>query len=227
MKIKGFQKSSFIDYPDKISAVIFTGGCNFRCGYCHNGELVINKLEALKTEEVFALLEKRKKYIDAVCISGGEPTLQKDLPEFLSRIKSLGFLVKLDTNGTNPDVLTELLKRELLDYIAMDIKAPLKKYRKITLEKADIEKIKRSVEIIKNSKVEYEFRTTVCKELISPSDILAIAKEIRGCRKYTIQNYRESENILSGKKYTPYKKEELEVVVSEIKDYFSKFLIRY
>jgi pyruvate formate lyase activating enzyme len=227
LKIKGFQKSSFIDYPDKISAVIFTGGCNFRCPYCHNSELVYNKSDSLESEEILDYLKKRKKYLDGVCISGGEPTLQKDLAGFIEKLKALDYLVKLDTNGTSPETVKELLDKSLIDYVAMDIKAPFSKYRSVVIEKTDIDKIKETVEILKNSAIDYEFRTTICKELVTAKDILTIAKDLRGSKRYTLQNYRYSDNTLSSIKYTPYKREELELVVEEIKGYFDKFQIRY
>lgn len=227
MKVKGFQKSSFIDYPDKIAAVVFTGGCNFRCPYCHNRELVYNMGENIDEEELFSELEKRKKYLDGVCITGGEPTLQPELDEFILKLKGMGYLIKLDTNGTSPKVLKSLLERNLLDYIAMDIKAPIQSYRSVAVEKVAIEAIEESIELIRESGVDYEFRTTICKEILSTADILKIAKRIKGSMKYTLQNYRDSGNILSGKSYTPYKKEELELLIEEIKGYFGKFHIRY
>jgi pyruvate formate lyase activating enzyme len=227
LNIKGFQKSSFIDYPDKIAAVVFTGGCNFRCPYCHNKELVYNIGENIDEREIIGELQRRKKYLDGVCITGGEPTLQTGIRDFIVRIKRLGYLVKLDTNGTSPEVLKLLIGEGLLDYIAMDIKAPLQNYRSVTVDRVDIEKIKESIEIIKCSGVDYEFRTTICKELLSAGDILKIAKSLKGSMKYTLQNYRESGNILSGEKYTPYKREELELLIEEIKSYFDKFHIRY
>lgn len=227
MKVKGFQKSSFIDYPDKIAAVVFTGGCNFRCPYCHNRELVYNMGENIDSEEIFSELKKRKKYLDGVCITGGEPTLQQGLDEFILKLKGMGYLIKLDTNGTSPKVLKSLLERNLLDYIAMDIKAPIQSYRSVAVEKVDIEAIEESIELIRESGVDYEFRTTICKELLSTADILKIAKRIKGSMKYTLQNYRDSGNVLSGKSYTPYKKEELELLREEIKGYFGKFHIRY
>lgn len=227
MKVKGFQKSSFIDYPDKIAAVVFTGGCNFRCPYCHNRELVYNMGENIDEEELFSELEKRKKYLDGVCITGGEPTLQPGLDEFILKLKGMEYLIKLDTNGTSPKVLKSLLERNLLDYIAMDIKAPIQSYRSVAVEKVAIEAIEESIELIRESGVDYEFRTTICKEILSTADILKIAKRIKGSMKYTLQNYRDSGNILSGKSYTPYKKEELELLIEEIKGYFGKFHIRY
>lgn len=227
MNIKGFQKSSFIDYPDKIAGVVFTGGCNFRCPYCHNKELVYNLGENIDEREILDELQRRKKYLDGVCITGGEPTLQSGLSDFIVKLKNLGYLVKLDTNGTSPERLKLLIGEGLLDYIAMDIKAPLQNYRIVTVEKVDMEKVKESIEIIKHSGVDYEFRTTICKELLSTGDILKIAKSLKGSMKYTLQNYRESGNILSGKAYTPYKREELELLVEEIRNYFDKFHIRY
>lgn len=143
-KLAGLQKTTFIDYPEKIACIVFTQGCNFRCGYCHNPELFENKEPVLSVPAFFEFLNKRKGKLDGVVITGGEPTLHnKDLIEFIKKVKSLGFLVKLDTNGTHPDVLQELLNENLLDYIAMDIKAPLAKYKEITRVDIDTDIIKK------------------------------------------------------------------------------------
>ena len=141
MIFKGHQKTSFIDYPNKISTVFFTGGCNFRCPYCHNSHVVKGEGQSINEEEVFSFLEKRKKFIDAVCLCGGEPTLHEELYDFVKRLKERGFLIKLDTNGINTNLIKILLDEKLLDYIAMDIKAPLHKYEYITKTKIDIESI--------------------------------------------------------------------------------------
>ncbi|AOY76205.1 anaerobic ribonucleoside-triphosphate reductase activating protein [Clostridium formicaceticum] len=227
MKILGMEKSSFIDYPNKVSTVCFTAGCNFRCGYCHNSHMVKEEGKEINQEEIFAFLRKRKKFIDAVCISGGEPTLQKGLYDFIFKIKQEGFFIKLDTNGTNPDMLELLLKNTLLDYIAMDIKAPFDRYEFVAGKKVEIEMIKRSVDIIKNSNVDYEFRTTVCKELHSKEDILEIAAYLKGSRAYVIQNFRDGETVLIGKKQLhPQETEILEEVKKEVASYFESFKIR-
>ncbi|RKD31247.1 anaerobic ribonucleoside-triphosphate reductase activating protein [Thermohalobacter berrensis] len=227
MYFKGHQKSSFIDYPDKISTVLFTGGCNFKCPYCHNSDLVYNKGEKIEAEYIFSFLEKRKKFIDAVCISGGEATLNKGLYDFVKELKDKGFLVKLDTNGTNPRLLKSFIKDKLLDYIAMDIKAPFNKYNKVTGVMVEINKIKESISLIRESDIDYEFRTTVCKELITEDDIINIAEELKGSKRYIIQNFRDGDTILAGKgRLTPYKKEELKDIERKIKDNFIEFKVR-
>ena len=227
MKVIGIEKSSFIDYPGKICTVYFTPGCNFRCAYCHNSPAVMGKGELIKEEEILLYLEKRKKFVDAVCISGGEPTLQQGLDLFIKKLKSKGFFVKLDTNGTNPDILQKLLDKKLIDYVAMDIKGPLYKYSLLAGIEVAVEPIKESINIIKNSKIDYEFRTTICKELLSPNDIRDIANLLKGSKAYYLQNFKDGDTILAGKgKFTPYNMKELKLIEKEIKDYFVKFDIR-
>ena len=198
MIIGGFQKVSLIDYPGKISSIIFTQGCNFSCVYCHNKELInINNSteNTYKEKEIIEFLKQRTKKIDAVVITGGEPTLQKDLIPFMKQIKELGFLVKLDSNGTNPDVLKEAINSKLVDYIAMDIKAPLEKYSSITKTNVDIEKIKESINLIKNSGIQHEFRTTVLKSLLTEQDILSINSLTSGANLFTLQKYVPSKDL--------------------------------
>ncbi|MDD3151194.1 MAG: anaerobic ribonucleoside-triphosphate reductase activating protein [Candidatus Gastranaerophilales bacterium] len=207
MKIGAYQKVSFIDYPDKLAAIVFTQGCNFRCPYCHNPEL-IDKISdnLIQEDEFFKFLKNRQKKLDGVVITGGEPTLQKDLSEFIEKIKKLGFLIKLDTNGTNPDILQELTENNLIDYIAMDIKAPLEKYDIISKNKSLTPKIAKSIELIINSNFDYEFRTTVEKTLLSKEDILKIGEQINGAKKYYLQKFIVSkhidENFINAQTYT-------------------------
>jgi len=197
MLIGGLQKLSLLDYPDKLSAIIFTAGCNFRCPYCHNPELVtkIVKKNLLTQKEIFEFLDKRKNKLDAVVITGGEPTLHADLPNFIAKIKKLGFLVKLDSNGTNPQMIKKLIQKKLIDYIAMDIKAPLSKYEKTVNIKMDIKKIKKSIELILNSGLPYEFRSTIMPKLHTPKDIEQMAKLISGAKKYFLQKFVPSGNL--------------------------------
>jgi pyruvate formate lyase activating enzyme len=197
MLIGGFQKFSLLDYPDKISAIIFTQGCNFNCSYCHNQELIRKEPQntSINPQEVWDFLNKRWEQIDAVVITGGEPTLQPDLIEFMQKIKNSGFLVKLDTNGSNPEAIEEVLKLKLADYIAMDIKAPLKKYQDITNSKIDTKKIEKSISLIMNSDIKYEFRTTVLKTQLSEDDILQIKNLANGARLWILQKYVPSENL--------------------------------
>jgi len=195
MDIKGFVDVSFVDWDSKISAVIFLPNCNFRCPFCHNGNLVSNpeKSETIPFEQVENQLKRHKNWIDGVCITGGEPTLHADLPELCSKIKKMGFQVKLDTNGTNPTLLKGLLKKGLIDYVAMDIKAPLtvQKYSKAC--GVDVKKllgnVKESIGTLMESSIDYEFRTTVVPTIHDVEDIRQICSSLVGCRKYVLQKF--------------------------------------
>ena len=189
--IGGLQKSSLIDYPEKISAVIFTQGCNFKCPYCHNPELIDFKAAEAKASaaEILDFLKTRQGKLDGVVITGGEPTVHEELPEFIKEIRQMGFLVKLDTNGTNPKMLKKLIEDALIDYVAMDIKAPLEKYQDVVCAKVNTENILTSINILKNSDIDYEFRTTVVKSQLSPDDFLKIGAFISGCKKYYLQRF--------------------------------------
>lgn len=202
MKIKGFIKTTFIDYPGKIASMVFLPGCNFRCSFCFNPELIFesDKIEDVSEKEIFDFLEKQKKWIDAVVISGGEPTLQKDLYDFIRRIKKMGFLVRIYTNGTSPDALKKLIDEKMIDSIAMDIKAPLTEssYESITNTKGFLENVKRSISLVMNSELDYEFRTTVVPGLHSDEDIEEIAKYIKGANLFVLQKFLP-ENALDTK----------------------------
>jgi pyruvate formate lyase activating enzyme len=189
MNFKGFHKVSLIDYPGKICAMVFTGGCNFRCHYCHNPELVIGyeKLPDISEEEIISSIIKRKGLLDGLCISGGEPTICQGLLQFMEKIKKLGFLVKLDTNGTNPAVLKESIEKKLVDYIAMDIKGTSVRYPEIVGAMVDISKTEESVQILLQNKIDYEFRTTVFPEFISEKDAIEIGKWTKGAKRYVLQ----------------------------------------
>ncbi len=187
--IAGFQKTTLLDYPEKIACIVFTQGCNFKCGYCHNPELFEKKEPVMTLPAFFEFLKSRTGKLDGVVITGGEPTLQKDLKDFIKEIKSLGFLVKLDTNGTNPDIIEELLMENLIDYIAMDIKAPLDKYSNITNTNVNKDNIQRSINIILGSKIDYEFRTTSVKEQLDIEDFKQIGTLISGAKRYYIQKF--------------------------------------
>lgn len=197
MLIGGIQKFSLIDYPGKISAIIFTQGCNFRCPYCHNPELVEPALfqRAMSSKKIFSFLEKRKGEIDAVVVTGGEPTLQKDLLNFIRKIKNMGYLVKLDTNGSNPNIIENMIDKKLVDYIAMDIKAPLQKYEEIVRAEIDTKKIEKSINLIMESGIDYEFRTTLIKPLLSTEDVLNIGKTIQGAKRYILQKFIPSKTL--------------------------------
>ena len=206
--INGLQKSTLIDFPKKIASIVFSQGCNFRCGYCHNPELLslnIPKTQ-ISTEEVLSFLKTRKGKLDGVVVTGGEPTLQAGLYDFIKEIKSMGFLVKLDSNGSNPKILEKLIRDNLLDYIAMDIKAPLEKYSEITNVKINTENIKKSIKLIMNSGIDYEFRTTVVKSQLSFDDFENIGKLLTGAKRYYLQKFIASkiydENLQNEETYS-------------------------
>lgn len=200
MRIGGFVKQSLIDWEGKVAAVIFTKGCNFRCGYCHNPSLVLPELlrqtQDMKEEEVFGFLAKRREWLDGVVISGGEPTLHEDLLPFTQKIKALGLPVKLDTNGSHPEVLQQLIAGRWIDAVAMDIKSSLSLpcYRKVnyTMTASLLEKIQESIRIIKTSGLEYQFRTTVIPRVQSPEEIQNLQKEFSGSH-YVIQEFRDGD----------------------------------
>jgi pyruvate formate lyase activating enzyme len=191
MKIGAVQRFSLIDYPGKICAIVFSQGCNFRCPYCHNPELALPEQygACLSEQDVFSFLEKRKGKLDAVTITGGEPTVQPDLFSFIQKIKSLDYAVKLDTNGSHPGVLRELIRDRLVDYIAMDVKAPLSKYHAVTCVPLKTETIDCSIQIIRESGIGHEFRTTVVKALLDLNDLMRIATLIGKGQPYMIQKF--------------------------------------
>lgn len=199
MNICGYQKTTLLDYPGHVAATIFTGGCNFRCPFCHNSDLVIGSLVTnnIFEEEIFAFLEKRKNVLSGICITGGEPTLQPDLVEFIEKIRSFGYKIKLDTNGYRPEIIADLLSRNLLDYIAMDIKAGYSNYSKVSgIPNFNMKFIEESISLIENSNISYEFRTTVVKELHSKNDFQEIALMLSSKSPYFIQSFKDSGNIL-------------------------------
>ena len=222
MIIGGLQKTSLLDFPEKIAAIVFTMGCNFRCGYCHNPELINGEA---KIEDVFEFLKTRQGKLDGVVITGGEPCLQKDLPEFIKQVKELGFAVKLDTNGSFPEMLEKVLPD--LDYVAMDIKAPLEKYSQIVNVDVDTSKILKSIEVLKNGGVDYEFRTTVVKSQLSFEDFEKIGQLIQGAPRYYLQRF-EASKILdkSLENEKTYSTEEFERIIDILKPYV-KAEVRY
>jgi pyruvate formate lyase activating enzyme len=191
MKIGGLRRVSLIDYPGLICATIFLQGCNFKCPYCHNPELVDPGLfrTSIKENTVMEFLDSRKGKLDAVTICGGEPTIQDDLNRFIKQIKKMGFAVKLDTNGSQPNVIKALIAEKLLDFIAMDVKAPLDKYKEIVKTNVNQDSVKESIKIILKAKVPYEFRTTLVQSQLEENDILQIGKLITGASHYVLQNF--------------------------------------
>lgn len=236
MQIGGFQKLTLIDYPGKLAATVFTVGCSFRCPFCHNPELVHSSqltVNGKVEEEFLKFLRKRKGKLEGVCITGGEPTIQPDILEFIKKIKKMGFFVKLDTNGTRPDILRKLISERLVDFIAMDIKNQPKKYLKTAgiiethCNASLLERIRLSVDLIMNSRIPYEFRTTVVPGIHSEKDFEEIAKWIREADAYWLQRYQETKILNPNlKKKTKGKKLDLEKIKGKIEKNFKKMGIR-
>ena len=263
MKIGGLQKTTLIDFPGKIAATVFLSGCSFSCPWCYSPELVlpekITKHPEISEKYFFDFLESRKGMLDGIVICGGEPTINNDLPEFIKKIKDMGFSVKLDTNGSNPEMLEKLLEGQtfqFVDYIAMDIKAPLglksqipnpldakrtprrvasqinpndqnSKYKTATGSDIDINKIKKSIELIKNSGVDYEFRSTIVPGVHSREDVIQMANDIGQAKKYYLQNFRPGKNIdPKFEEIKPYPDEFLAEIVKEISPLFKICKIR-
>ena len=200
MRICGLQKLSLVDFPGKLAATVFTGGCNLRCPFCHNAPLVtrLNKSPLLTEEEVLELLAARKGFLDGVVLSGGEPLLQPGAADFLEKVRTLGYAVKLDTNGCYPAALADILRRGLVDYVAMDIKNSREKYPlTVGIPAFDLSPIEESIALLQQSGVDYEFRTTVVRELHTPEDIRAIGEWVGGAPHYYLQNFVDSGDLLS------------------------------
>lgn len=232
MIIGGVQKTSLVDWPEKICSTVFIAGCNFRCPFCHNPELVdptlIEQLEPMSENDILTELTHHKRYIDGVCITGGEPLLSTDVVMLIRKIKNKGLLVKIDTNGTVPTILKKLIDEKLVDYVAMDIKGPKEKYQTITESKVNTSLIEESIRILGESNINYEYRTTVVKGMLTPEDILAIGKWLAGGKAYYLQSFVSSNKLLDPafqerKTYTP---DELTAMEQSIREYFEKTGVR-
>lgn len=212
MVFHGFQKMTMLDFPGYVACTVFTPGCNFRCPFCHNSLLVtrMNDSEVYTEEDILSYLRKRQGVIDGICISGGEPLMHDDIFDFVKKVKELGFLVKIDTNGSFPEKLEKLIASGYIDYVAMDIKNCPEKYgQTVAISDFDFSPVRKSVKLLLQGKVAYEFRTTVVKEFHTPQDMVEIGKLINGADKYFLQHFIESEgNIQQG--LTPLCKEEME-----------------
>ncbi len=220
MNIQGFQKLTLLDFPGKTACTVFTGGCNLRCPFCHNGSLVTNPTEQESTEnECLEYLKKRVGIIDGVCITGGEPLLQPDLLAFIKKCKEIGVDIKLDTNGAMPEKLEKVIKSGLVDYIAMDIKAAPNGYKRAVGVDTDFVEFLKSMEIIRNSGVPYEFRTTAVKGLHKPSDFEEIAKLLKKDEKYFIQKFTDSGNLLKPEGLGSFSDTETQQIVENVKKY--------
>jgi len=242
MKIGGLQKLTLVDYPNKIAATAFLTGCNFKCGFCHNPSLVypepVEGVDQISESDFFDFLKSKQGLIDGICITGGEPTINSDLIDFIKKIKALNFSIKLDTNGSNPEMLEKLIKEELLDFVAMDIKTSAdvqnpnskvqnSKYDKATGVKVNIENIRKSVELIKNSGIDYEFRTTVVPGIVEEEDIEKIGKWLRGAKKFALQQFR-NQKVLDVKfeKIQPYPDDTLKEFKKILEKYINRVELR-
>ncbi len=231
VKIGGLQKTTLIDYPGRVACTVFLIGCNFRCPFCYSSELVLPEKIKLQPriyeKDFFKFLKERRGLLDGVTVCGGEPTINKDLPQFCKKIKKLGYFVKLDTNGSNPQMLKKLIDEKLIDYVAMDIKAPEEKYNKSAGVKVDIKKIQKSIDVLKEGKVDYEFRSTILPRLHTKEDVINMAKWIKGTKKYYLQNFRAEKTVdPKFEKIKPFSKEFLLEIKKEISSFFEICQVR-
>ena len=203
MNIAGLQKTTLLDYPEHIATTVFLGGCNMRCPFCHNWGLLEHPQSLCTKEYLFQFLEKRKGILDGVCVSGGEPTIHPELPDFIEDIKALGYLVKLDTNGTNPTMLRQLINTKKIDYIAMDIKSGCSSYSSCCGCDIPMDSVMESIKLLKENHIPYEFRTTVVSELHSEKDILEIRNMIQGASKYFLQSFVASAQVPTDNFHAP------------------------
>lgn len=232
MRLGGLQKFTALDFPGRLAAIVFTQGCNFRCHFCYNPELVLptaaESQPALTVADFFAWLEKRRGLLDGVVVTGGEPTIHQDLPEFIKQIKDLSFAVKLDTNGTNPEMLEQLLAAKLLDYLAMDLKAPANNYSQVVAAPVDFSKIQKSVKIIMDSGLDYEFRTTLVPGLHQLSDLETMAQIIKGAAVWHLQQFKSDAALVDpdwqGK--AAFVESDLNAALKQLKNYVPNCQIR-
>jgi pyruvate formate lyase activating enzyme len=231
MQIAGIQKLTLIDYPGRLAATVFLTGCNFRCPFCYSSELVLP--EKIKNQpkiseiEFFNFLKERKELIDGVVLCGGEPTTTKGLVPLIKKIKKMGFFVKLDTNGSDPKLLKNLIDQKSVDYVAMDIKGPKERYNDFSGAKVDVKKIQKSIDILKEGKVDYEFRSTIVPTLHKKEDVIEMAKWIRGAKKYFLQNFRPEKTIdPKFEKIKPYPQEYLLEIQKVIVPFFEICQVR-
>ncbi len=230
MKVTGIQKLTLLDYPGVVACTVFTAGCNFRCPFCHNAMLVLPEQiddECLTDEEVFGFLKKRRGVLDGVAVTGGEPLLHADMPEFLARVKDLGYKIKLDTNGSNPELLSEIVKNKLVDRVAMDIKnAPEEYARTIGLKSFDIAPVERSKEMLLRGDIDYEFRTTVVKGIHTKESLIGAAKWIEGAKEYYLQQFKDSGNLILPDGLSAYDEKQMHALADAVRDYVPTVEVR-
>jgi len=231
IEIGGLQKLTLIDFPGRLAATVFLTGCNFRCPFCYASELVlpekIKNQPKISEKDFLKFLKERKKLIDGVVLCGGEPTTSKELITLIKKIKKLGFLVKLDTNGSDPKMLKSLIDKKLVDYIAMDIKGPKERYSEFAGMKVDVKKIQKSIDILKEGKIDYEFRSTIVPTLHKKEDVIEMAKWIRGAKRYYLQNFLPEKTVdPSFEKIKPYPQEFLLEIQKIISPFFEVCQVR-
>lgn len=230
MKVTGIQKLTLLDYPGVVACTVFTAGCNFRCPFCHNAMLVLPEQiddECLTDDEVFVFLKKRRGVLDGVAVTGGEPLLHADMPEFLARVKELGYKIKLDTNGSNPELLSEIVKNKLVDRVAMDIKnAPEEYARTIGLKSFDIAPVERSKEMLLRGDIDYEFRTTVVKGIHTKESLIGAAKWIEGAKEYYLQQFKDSGNLILPDGLSAYDEKQMHTLADAVRDYVPTVEVR-
>lgn len=230
MKVTGIQKLTLLDYPGVVACTVFTAGCNFRCPFCHNAMLVLPEQiddECLTDDEVFGFLKKRRGVLDGVAVTGGEPLLHADMPEFLARVKALGYKIKLDTNGSNPELLSEIVKNKLVDRVAMDIKnAPEEYARTIGLKSFDIAPVERSKEMLLRGDIDYEFRTTVVKGIHTKESLIGAAKWIEGAKEYYLQQFKDSGNLILPDGLSAYDEKQMHALADAVRDYVPTVEVR-
>ena len=228
MKIGGFKKTSLLDYPDRISAIVWTSGCNFCCPFCYNKKLALGTAELFPQEEILSFLSKRKELLEGVVISGGEPLLQDDLVDFIKRVKNLRLLVKVDTNGAFPEKLDELLEQKLIDYVAMDVKAPKNKYREVSGINVDLSKIEASINLIRNKAQAYEFKTTFVPSFLTKENIVEIAGWLKGADVYFLQQFKPMKPLVSSQLeiVDPYAREYVYETLEAVKPFFKHCAVR-
>ena len=230
MKVTGIQKLTLLDYPGVVACTVFTAGCNIRCPFCHNAMLVLPEQiddECLTDDEVFGFLKKRRGVLDGVAVTGGEPLLHADMPEFLARVKELGYQIRLGTNGSNPELLSEIVKNKLVDRVAMDIKnAPEEYARTIGLKSFDIAPVERSKEMLLRGDIDYEFRTTVVKGIHTKESLIGAAKWIKGAREYYLQQFKDSGNLILPDGLSAYDEKQMHALADAVRDYVPTVEVR-
>lgn len=230
MKITGIQKLTLLDYPGVVACTVFTAGCNFRCPFCHNSPLVLPEQiddNFLEDDEVFEFLKKRRGVLDGVAVTGGEPLLNADIADFLVKVKSLGYKIKLDTNGSNPALLSDIIRNKLVDRVAMDIKnAPADYAKTVGMDSIDISAVERSKEILLSGSIDYEFRTTVVKGIHTWESLLAAAEWISGAREYYLQQFKDSGNLILPEGLAAYNEKEMEALADAVREIVPTVLVR-